>query len=568
MGRVNCERSHRRWQPLGVLLAVAIVSAPTRAEDLFVDAGGGTGLDFEHYNAMSGKLYFVEMMGAGGALLDYDNDGDLDVYLTQGRNLVPGGPQTEVIDQLYRNDLIANPHGSRTLSFTNVTTGSGLLADEYGMGAAAADFDNDGLTDIYVVNFGANQLWRNNGDGTFSDVTQQSGVGDAAWSTGAAFFDFDRNGWLDLYVVNYVDYTIATHHRCETDAGLADYCGPKTRHPVPDKLYKNRGDGSFEEVSVAAGIATSAARGLGVVVGDFDADGWDDLYVANDADPNQLWINQGDGSFVDEALLAGCAVNGEGLAEAGMGVTAGDFDNDGDDDLFVTHLLGETNTLYENQSRGWFVDRSVRSGLAAPSWSYTGFGTSWLDYDNDGWLDLMVMNGEVRLIRDQVRAGDPHPLRQRNQLFHGLGGGQFEEVTPRVGEALGLAEVSRAGLFGDIDNDGDTDVVVTNNGGQVRLLLNQVGHNRSWLGLRALDGARDAIGAKVTVGGEEHRQRVVRPSGSYLASSDPRVLVGLDRAKQPLTVRVEWVDGGIETWEGLAIQRYWELRRGAGSDVD
>ena len=447
-----------------------------------------------------------------------------------------------------------------------MTSASQLSIAAYGMGVTLADYDNDGWSDIYVLNFGPNELWRNNGDGTFSDVTQSSGSSDDGWSTSGAFADFDRDGWLDLYVVNYVDYTIATHHPCHTAAGLPEYCGPRSRHGVPDRLLRNRGDGSFEDVTTKSGIAQTTSRGLGITVGDFDGDGWDDFYVANDADPNQLWMNQGDGSFLDEALLAGCALNGEGLAEAGMGVSAGDFDNDGDDDLFVTHLVGETNTLYEQEAGGWFSDRSLRSGLGAPSWSSTGFGTAWLDYDNDGWLDLMVMNGEVRLIRNQIRGVDPHPLRQRNQLFRGIGEGRFEDVSAIAGTAMALEEVSRAGVFGDIDNDGDTDVLVTNNRGVVRLLINQTGQDRRWLGLRLLDGTRDALGAEVVVITEDQTfRRVVRPSGSYLASSDPPVLVGLGVNDTPVKVRVRWVDGTIEQWENVSINRYVVLHRGAGS---
>ena len=550
----------------GALVIASLVPVELHAEELFVDTGRLSGLEFEHFNGMSGALYFVEMMGAGGGFFDYDNDGDLDVYLVQGARLERGESQPEHFDQLYRNDLVVHPDGSRELTFTNVTSASQLSIAAYGMGVTLADYDNDGWSDIYVLNFGPNELWRNNGDGTFSDVTQSSGSSDDGWSTSGAFADFDRDGWLDLYVVNYVDYTIATHHPCHTAAGLPEYCGPRTRHGVPDRLLRNRGDGSFEDVTTKSGIAQTTSRGLGITVGDFDGDGWDDFYVANDADPNQLWMNQGDGSFLDEALLAGCALNGEGLAEAGMGVSAGDFDNDGDDDLFVTHLVGETNTLYEQEAGGWFSDRSLRSGLGAPSWSSTGFGTAWLDYDNDGWLDLMVMNGEVRLIRNQIRGVDPHPLRQRNQLFRGIGEGRFEDVSAIAGTAMALEEVSRAGVFGDIDNDGDTDVLVTNNRGVVRLLINQTGQDRRWLGLRLLDGTRDALGAEVVVITEDQTfRRVVRPSGSYLASSDPPVLVGLGVNDTPVKVRVRWVDGTIEQWENVSINRYVVLHRGAGS---
>ena len=568
MGRGICKHNFWFFWALSVLLAQALVPPTARAENIFVDASAQSKLDFEHFNGMTGELFFVEMMGAGGGLLDYDNDGDLDVYLVQGAELGPGESQTHNTDQLYRNDLSVHPDGRHELSFTNVTQTSAISAGEYGMAVAMGDYNNDGWTDVYVVNFGNNQLWRNNGDGTFEDVTQASGTGDERWGTGAVFFDFDRDGWLDLFVINYVDYTVETHHSCHTDAGLPDYCGPRTRHPESDKLFRNRGDGTFEDVTAPSGVGRAKGRGLGVVAGDFNGDGWDDLYVANDQDPNHLWVNLGDGTFINDALLAGCAVNDAGVPEAGMGVTAGDFDNDGDDDLFMTHLVGETNTLYENISNGWFVDRTSRSGLGAPSWTYTGFGTSWLDFDNDGLLDLMIMNGEVRLIRDQVREGEPHPLRQQNQLFRGIGQGRFEEVSNRDGQAMKLREVSRAGIFGDIDNDGDTDVLVTNNGGAIRLLINQVGNERDWVGIQLLTGKRDALGARVVVrAGAKEISRVVRTSGSYLASSDPRIIVGLNEHRSNIVVRVLWTDGKAEQWTGVMPRRYTVLRRGSGASV-
>ena len=381
---------------------------------------------------MSGEHYFNEIMGGGAALFDFDNDGDLDLYLLQGRELGPdltfappaGMPLT---DRLYRNDL--QPGGGATLRFTDVTEASGIEAAGYGMGVATGDFDNDGWTDLYVTNFGSNQLLRNRGDGTFDDVTAASGADDPRWSVAATFFDFDRDGWLDLYVGNYVDYSLEGHTPCPLPSGVLTYCAPGAYPPATDSLFRNRGDGTFEDVSASSGIGAEAGSGLGAVAADFNGDRWIDLYVANDLMWNRLWINRGDGSFADNALLAGVAVNREGQPEAGMGVDAGDFDGDGDPDIVVSHLEQETNTLYVNGGAGLFRDQSASSQLGPPSLPFTAFGIGWIDYDNDSWLDVLVVNGAVIGMDALIRAGDPYPLRQTDQLFRNLGDGSFAEVT-------------------------------------------------------------------------------------------------------------------------------------------
>jgi hypothetical protein len=365
-----------------------------------------------------------------------------------------------------------------------------------------------------------------------------------------------------------VDFTFANHKRCFSETSALDYCGPTSYAPVPDRLLRNRGDGTFDDVTASAQIARAYGAGLGLVCTDFDGDGWTDVYVANDDHPNQLWINQRDGTFRDAALLAGCALNLDGETESSMGIDAGDFDRDGDADLFMTHLTDETNTLYRNDGKAMFEDYTVQAGLAPGSRRYTGFGTAWLDFDNDGWLDVLVANGAVKTIEALARAGDPYPLHQRNQLFRNRGDGSFEEISDRAGEAFRVSEVSRGAAFGDIDNDGDTDVLLMNNSGRARLLVNELGAGRSWLGLRMTDAeARfDLLGTRVDVIREdgERLRRTVRPAASYCSSNDPRILVGLGSASTVRAVQARWPDGRVEQWTDIPINRYTTLRRGTG----
>ena len=541
----------------------------------FLDVSGEVGLDFVHINGMSGRLYYVEIMGPGGALFDYDRDGDLDLYLVQGRPLEGmtwDASRPAPLDRLYRNDLEVRPDGTRTLRFTDVTGESGIEAPGYGMGVATGDFNNDGWVDFYVYNWGGNQLWRNDGDGTFTDVTEESGTDDPRWNTGAAFLDFDLDGWLDLVVVTYSRYTLESDRPCYDQSGRRDYCGPAAYPPEVDRLFRNLGDGSFEDVTLQMGLTTTYGPALGVITADFNLDGWMDIYVANDWDENQLWINQGGQRFEERALMAGAAVNAAGAAEASMGVNAADFDADGDEDLFMTHLLGETNTLYENDGDALFEDRSRVSGLGLPSRMYTGFGVASLDYDNDGWLDVFVANGEVRIVPEQADRGEPLPLRQTNLLFRNTGRGRFVEVTPQNDAVFGLAEVSRGVAYGDVDNDGDTDILLLNNNDPARLLRNDVGQERAWLGLRLVGtaAARDMLGARVAVvrSGSPTLWRRVHSDGSYLSAHDPRVLVGLGADAAYDAVRVHWPGGRVEVWEGLEINRYHTLVEGQGRPAE
>jgi enediyne biosynthesis protein E4 len=541
------------------------------AGDWFVDRAEETGLRFTHFNGMSGKLYYAEIIGSGVALFDYDNDGDLDVFLVQGKMLGSGTPVfappagAPLEGRLFRNDLTVNADGTRALRFTDVTESSGIRATGYGMGVATGDFNNDGCVDLYVTNLGPNQLWRNNCDGTFTDVTKKSGTGDPAWSVSAAFVDVDQDGWLDLFVGNYLNYTIESNTPCFSPSGRPDYCSPNVYRPQPSRLYHNNHDGTFTDVTAAAGMAQEFGPALGVATADFNGDGWMDIYVANDGQPNQLWINQRDGTFRNTGVLSGTAMNAHGKPKAGMGVDAGDFDNDGDEDLFVANLRGEGNDLYVNDGSGLFEEQSGRSGLGVASQPYTGFGATWLDVDNDGWLDVLIVNGAVQTLEALRQASDPFPLHQAKLLFRNGGKGRFEEVAGRAGAALQLSDVSRGAAFGDIDNDGDIDVVVANNSGKARLLINQIGQRNHWVGLRLLGKQkRDMLGARVAITREDGLTiwRRARADGSYASANDPRVVAGLGPSSKPVRVRVTWPGGMTEEWDNVAVDRYTALKEG------
>jgi hypothetical protein len=546
---------------------------------IFTDRAAEWGLDFWQFNGMSGELYMGEMMGPGGGLFDYDNDGDLDAYLIQETYLKPGMtmadasfPIDESIplnDRLFRNDLTIHPDGSRTVRFTDVTDEAGIDSRGYGYGMTVGDIDNDGWVDLYIANWGPNAMYRNNGDGTFTDILEAAGTEDVRWSVPSAFLDYDRDGDLDLFVGNYTDHRVTNHKECLSDAGYVDYCGPKAYDPEPDRMFRNNGDGTFEDVTREVGMHGHMGAALGAIPADFNLDGWADLYVANDGMANYLWINQGDGTFSEDALLGGCAVNEDGAPEASMGVDAGDFDNDGDEDICMTHISQETNTIYLNDGMGNFEDISMRCGLGRPSYQYTGFGTAWFDYDNDGWLDMIVVNGAVVFVEELYNAGDPFPIHQPNLMFRNQGNATFEDVTEIAGKVFELSEVSRGAAMGDVDNDGDTDVLVTNNNGPPRLLINNVGQDRPWVGLRLLDadGKRDQLGAWVGIhrAGGSTLWRRVRVSGSYGSASDPRLLVGLGDSPEVEKVWVQWPSGRIEEFPGPAVRRYTTLLEGTGT---
>ena len=545
---------------------------PDTTVEWFEDVAAVAGLDFVHFNGMSGRFYQPEIMGPGAALLDYDNDGDLDVYLVQGATLgshepLAAPPAGVSGDRLYRNDLRADAAGAPVLAFTDVTDESGVAGRGYGMGVATGDIDNDGWVDLYLTRFGANQMFRNRGDGTFVDVSAASGTDDESWGVSAAFVDADRDGWLDLFVGNYLHYTLDMHVPCFHPTGPENYCVPEMYRARPSRFYRNRGDGTFADATAAAGMAREFGPALGVATADVNGDGWIDIFVANDQKENQLWINQADGRFQNLAPLWGVALGAAGEAKADMGVDFGDFDNDGDEDLFVTELTSQGSTLYVNDGSGLFTEQSAGAGIRYPSLPYTGFGAGWFDFDNDGWLDLLAVNGLVVESLDRADSGEEFPLDQPNQLFRNRGDGEFDEVSARAGTSFQASEVSRGAAFGDVDNDGDTDVLVVNAAGPVRLLLNGVGHLHHWAGLRLVGaGGRDMVGARVAVTRSDGATlwRRARADGSYASASDPRVLVGLGSLADPIDVRVIWPDGRVEEWSGVPADRYTTLTEGRG----
>ncbi len=562
----------------GVAVVIAAGQGGLAGPELFAEVAAQTGLVFDHFIGATGSYFVPEIFGSGAALLDFDNDGDLDVYVVQGTMLDKSKSLSDSLfavprghfpgNRLFRNEL--NPAGE--LRFTDVTERAGVAGNgDYGMGAAVGDYDNDGFADLFVTNYGQDTLFHNNGDGTFTDVTATALPPDRSFSTSAAFVDYDRDGFLDLFVTRYNAFTVAANKKCTGAGGGRDYCGPGDYNPIPDKLYRNDRRGRFVDVTQQAGIGAAYGNGLGVVCADFDGDGWIDIFVANDKTANQLWMNRGNGTFEDRALESGAAYDGNGAAHAGMGVTAADLDGDGDEDIFISNILGETHMLYQNDGKGFFEDVTSRWGLGHTTVPYTGFGTLWFDYDNDGLLDLFIANGEVRAIAAQ--RGRPFPYAQRNQLFRNEGG-RYRDVTGEAGAALALSEVSRGAAFGDIDNDGDIDIVVTNANGPARLLLNQAGALRHWLAVRLKANNRDALGARAALlrRGRPPVWRRAAADGSYLSASDSRLHFGLggdEELKQapPEALTVIWPDGSRESWPVAAVDRFVELRQGSSAPV-
>ncbi|NNF16594.1 MAG: CRTAC1 family protein [Gammaproteobacteria bacterium] len=552
----------------------AITASPPVSPPLFHDGAEDAGLIFSHFIGATGDFYMPEVMGSGVALLDYDSDGDLDVYLLQGTmldatqavndSLFPPPPTHWPGSRLFRNDLTKDGD----LSFTDVTADSGLGLDGYAMGAATGDIDNDGDPDLYITAYGSNRLYRNDG-GTFTDITSGAGVDDASWSTAAGFSDYDRDGDLDLWVVNYVEFDQVRNTVCTSPGGRRDYCGPQVYPPTRDRLFRNDGEYRFTDVSVNTGIAAKSGPGLGLVWADFDADGYTDAYVANDGAANFMWMNRGGQRFEEIAIMAGTGLNTVGSPEASMGVTAGDFDGDGDEDLFMTHLVRESNTLYVNDGNANFFDATNSAQLGSSSLSFTGFGSQWFDYDNDSDLDLFVANGNVKLEESRVGISD-YPFEQRNQLFRNDTGNRFVDISRSAGPIINALEVSRGAAFGDIDNDGDIDIVVTNNNGPVRLLLNNgVGHH-DWLRVKLVgtQSNRDGAGATVALlrDGLSPLYRRARSEGSYLSASDIRVHFGLGKNHKITGIGVIWPLGHREIWRDINVNTELTLTEGTGSD--
>ncbi len=526
----------------------------------FVDVAAAAGIDMRHDAGAAGAFLLPEIMGAGGALFDYDNDGDLDVYLING-----GGPAAAG-NRLYRQDADG--------TFHDVTLKSGLADSGYGMGVAVGDTDNDGDLDVLVTHYGQNRLYRNGGDGTFTDVTAASGITGSAWSTSAAFCDIDGDGYLDLYIARYV--TNEPPMACSTGAGEIDYCGPKTYRAVADQLWRNLGDGRFADIGAQSGITSSPRNGLGVVCFDFNGDARPDFLVANDGEHNQLWINDGSGGFEDRGVAMGVAVNILGETEASMGIALGDIDNDGAADVLMTNLDGETNTFYRGSDDHVLMDMTGAAGLGARSQPFTGFGVEFLDVDLDGDLDVAIANGRVRRGAAGVfdgAAAESHADRFRrlyaepNQIMENAGDGTFLDGCSNAGDFCAALAVSRGLLAGDIDNDGDLDILVTNANGPVSLFRNDTMRLGNWLIVRAMLSPlnRDAVGAMVRVRvGDRWLQRPVMHTRSYLVSGDASVHYGLGAASRVDEMVVTWPDGTEERFPGVDSNQRLTLRRGEG----
>lgn len=527
---------------------VLLFCCSAAADSRFVDVAQSAGIDFVHRSGATGARYLPETYGSGAAFLDFDGDGALDLYLVNSGRLPALSTAPVAANALYRNE------GAGRFSAQNAGVGD----RGYGMGAAVGDFDNDGWADLYVTNFGPNALFHNRGAGRFADVTTSADVGCPRWGTSAAFADVDLDGDLDLFVGNYLDYPTEDPLVCRVGTSEERlYCDPRKFGGAVDRLYINEGDagtGAFADRTAAFGLVSTAGKELGVVFGDYDQDGDPDLYLANDLVPNMLYRNDG-ARFVDRGLASGTSLNGEGGVEAGMGVDMADADGDGYLDLFVTNFQWESNTLYRNLGGTFFADATVVAGITRASMAFLGFGTGFFDFDNDGDLDLFVANGHVYDNVEQVdRAAE---YAQRNQLLENVGAGTFVERGD-LGPGLSLVQVSRGSAFGDIDGDGDLDIAVNNSNDRPALLRNDA-NGGGWLGLR-LQGAasnRDAIGARVelTTGGRT-LVREVRRNASYLSSHDPRVLFGLGNAEVAERVEIRWPSGVVQVVEALPGRQY------------
>ena len=520
----------------------------------FEDVAQASGVSFVHRSGHEDRPYFPEIMGGGVALFDMDADGDLDLYLVQSGSVHEPGSVAG------RNRLFAN-RGDGT--FDDVTDGSGADDPGYGMGVAVGDVDEDGDPDLYVTNWGPNALLRNDGGGKFADVTESSRTGDPGWGTSAAFCDLDVDGDLDLFVANYVHWSPETEIECRSPTGVLDFCLPLSYEaPSRDTLFRNDGGGRFTDVSEAAGLGASVGYGLGVACADFDGDGWPDVFLANDSVFNHLWMNRGGLRFEDEALIRGCAVDEDGVAKAGMGTVAFDYDDDGDPDLFVCNLERQSDSFYRNET-GVFYDRTASVGLAHVSRSFTRFGVGFPDLDQDGVRDLYLANGRVTL---PAEGGHDDPYAELNLLFRGTAEGRMEEVLPRGGTAEPAPFTSRAVAFGDLDGDGAVDAVVANRDGPAQVLRNVVDERGNWirLDLREPSG-RSALGATVALQvGDRTATGIVQSAYSFQSSSDPRIHFGLGPADGVSAVTVRWADGAWESFGDLAGGRTHVLRRGQG----
>ncbi len=541
--------------------------SPVAEEDVaptpwFEDVTDQVGLDFVHDAGPTGSYFMPQIMGSGAALFDCDGDGRLDIYLVQN-----GGPKSKSTNRLYHQ----RPDGR----FEDVSAGSGLDVTGYGMGVAVGDVNNDGFPDVVLTEYRGCRLFLNDGKGHFTEATTELGRAPPLWGASAAFFDYDRDGWLDLVVTNYIDYDPSV--TCTNPQGKKEYCTPHRFAGTATRLYHNLGRDrggrwrGFRDVTEVSGLAGRPGPGLGVVCADFDGDGWPDIFVANDAQPNHLWINQHDGTFREEAATRGVALSAACQAQANMGIAFGDLDGDGVLDLYVTHLSSETNTLWkQGPERGSFRDRTAARGLLTTRWRGTGWGAVFADFANAGALDLALVNG--RISADNPAAGPSGPFwsayTQQNQVLANDGTGHFDDVSQREQAFCGTPGVYRGLVCGDVNNDGALDLLVTQIDGRARLYRNVAGKRGHWLTISAREpllGGRDAYGATVNVqAGPLRWVRWINPGYSYLSSNDPRAHFGLGGLDQVDAIRVRWPDGAEEAFPGCRTDQWLHLNRGEG----
>ncbi len=528
----------------------------------FVDITEAAGIRFRH-NSAPEKKYIVESMSGGVALFDYDNDGFLDIYFTNSLTVETANDPKTSRSALYHNN------GDGT--FTDVTERSGLAYPGWAMGVVAADYDGDGWVDLYVTCLGPNHLYHNNGDGTFTDVTLKAGVDDLRWSTGAAFGDYDNDGDLDLFVANYVDFHLQDLPEfgkgkfCQY-RGVSVQCGPRGLPGAGDSLFRNNGDGTFADVSQRAGVHDPDGRyGMSALWSDLDDDGWVDLYVANDAGPNFLYRNNRDGTFTEIGFSAGVAVGEDGNEQGSMGLTIGDYNHDGRLGIFVTNFSDEYNALYRQDAAMSFADVSYASKLAQISIPFVGWGTGFFDFDNDGWADLLVVNGHVYPQLENRSLGQTYG--QRKFLFRNNRHGTFDEVATSASDALLLRQVSRGVAFGDIDNDGDIDVVINNLDGGPMVLRNDGGNRNNWITIQTV-GSRlntQGLGARVkVVAGDLVQIDEVRSGGSYLSQNDVRLHFGLEKRSKVDVIEIRWPGGHVDRVENLAANQFLSIQEGKG----
>lgn len=509
---------------------------------LFVDVTEDIGIRFLDENGENGKKYFIEPLGRGLALFDYDNDGDLDLYLVNGSNLP--GKQSDIPpkNKLYRNDDSV---------YFDVTEIASVGDTGYGLGCCVGDYNNDGYSDLYITNFGQNILYKNNGDGTFSDVTDATGVGGNELSSGCAFLDYDADGHLDLYVVNYVKFDTNANPVCSRK-GVPTYCTPEALQAEADILYHNNGNGTFTDVTQIAGITAPAGKGLGIVCGDVDNDGDVDVFVANDTTPNFLYLNQGNGTFTEDALFAGVALSEDGRAFSGMGANLGDYDNDTFLDIVITNFQDQVNSIYNNAQNGFFNDVSYTTGIGEKSLPYLAWGVDFVDFNNDGWLDLFVCNGHLD---DNIAEIDPvGTYSQPNHVFW-----NNQDSTFQIAEVGISPKVSRGAAFGDIDNDGDVDIVVSNLKASPTVLQNNGGNSNNWLCVKLIGShcSRDAVGTRVTVSAGKSKQiREVKSGSGYLSQNDMRLHFGLGDIDTIDLLTVRWVCGHVDTKENVKTNQF------------